>query len=457
MLDTIAIVGLRGFAESQKLVAAKPNGAPASGLTVIVGANNAGKSTVIEALRAVIQNSAPSFTQGRRNRAAGDKIEIVVTTAEGIAVRLASVEPGTSECERTGPALRGIHIVPSRRAFAPFFGRSEAERDSFMQQMSFPATRTSSIDAFSNRLFTAQKNRAAFDAVLEKVVSPVPKWSIDQQDGGNYFLRLSRGDVVHSSEGLGEGLISLLFIADALYDSKPGDTIVIDEPELSLHPALARKLATLFGEYAKDRQIILATHSPYFVDLAGLERGATVARVHIREEHSHISQLTPAGAGGIRGLLANENNPHILGLNAQEIFFLDDGVILVEGQEDVLFFRQVERSIGLHLLGTYFGWGVGGADNMRQIAAILNDLGFLKVVGILDANKAALAKSLSSEFPHYVFDVIPADDVRSKKASPERAASAGLLDDKNASVRDEYKHATSTLFGKINAYLHPSP
>ena len=42
--------------------------------------------------------------------------------------------------------------------------------------------------------------------------------------------------------------------------------ILIDEPEISLHPDLQRKLFSLLVEYSKDKQIIVSTHSPYFVD-----------------------------------------------------------------------------------------------------------------------------------------------------------------------------------------------
>lgn len=41
--------------------------------------------------------------------------------------------------------------------------------------------------------------------------------------------------------------------------------LVIDEPELHLHPKLQKELATLLIELSKDAQIFIATHSPLFV------------------------------------------------------------------------------------------------------------------------------------------------------------------------------------------------
>lgn len=424
---------------------------------MLVGANNAGKSTAVEALRAICQRQSPSFSQGRRNQAAGDLVCIRAVAENGNATSIKSIRPGSSETsiqnENNGIDLPSLLILPSRRVFNPYFGRSETSRNDYMTNVGFPANRSSSLDQFTYRLFTIEKNRASFDAVLKRVIDPVPNWSIDQMDTGQYFLKIRKGTATHSSEGLGEGLVSLLYIIDALYDSKQGDTIVIDEPELSLHPALQRKLSALLTEYAATRQVIISTHSPYFASLDALPNGATVARVHVVDEESQISQLSDETAQEVFGLLKNQNNPHILGLNAQEIFFVEDRVILVEGQEDVIFFKRVEDAIGLSLTGTFFGWGVGGAENMRRIAKLLQELGFFKVVGILDANRAELSVALSTEFPSYHFFAIPADDVRTKKASPARLAIAGLLDDQNSSIRPEYAEKTRALFSQANNYL----
>ena len=313
------------------------------------------------------------------------------------------------------------------------------------------------MDTFGYRLFRAQKNRDQFNKVLANVLNPVPTWSIDQQEGGNYFMKIVAGDDSHSSEGLGEGLVSLFFIVDALYDSNPGDTIVIDEPELSLHPAFQRRLTDLINTYAADRQIILATHSPYFVSLRALENGATICRAHLKNGQSQLSQLAAATAKAAAGLLADVNNPHVLGLNAQEVFFLEDAVILVEGQEDVIFYERVQDDLKLPLVGTFFGWGVGGADKMKHIARILSDLGFEKVVGILDANKANLITELNKDFPNYLFLAIPADDVRTKNAAPAKLAVGGLLDDKNEHVRPEHEAATRHVFEEINGFFAPPP
>jgi predicted ATP-dependent endonuclease of OLD family len=457
LLSKLTISGLRGFATKQTLSLAQPTGAAGSGLTVVVGANNSGKSTIIEALRAFAQRQPPSFAQGRRNIASGDKVEIEVTDKNGNTTSLRTIRPGSSESEfqesANAVARNHLLVLPSRRVFNPYFARSVTTRDDYMTHIGFPAQRTATVDQFAFRLFALEKKPEAFNAVLAKVVSPAPVWSIDQMDSGQYFLKIRKDDSTHSSEGLGEGLVSLLFIIDALYDSADGDCIAIDEPELSLHPALQRKLASLLVEYSATRQIILATHSPYFTVIDALGSGATIARIHLKSGSSTISQVSPTVAAALPKLIRDQNNPHVLGLDAQEIFFIEDNVILLEGQEDVVFFPHIAGALCPGITATFYGWGVGGADKMITITQLLFELGFARVAGILDANKSEVATALSETFPDYKFDVIPANDVRTKRARPARPSVQGLLNDENTAVRPELVEKTTQVLIGIRDYL----
>jgi hypothetical protein len=159
------------------------------------------------------------------------------------------------------------------------------------------------------------------------------------------------------------------------------------------------------------------------------------------------------GRSRISSLLADLNNPHVLGLDANEAFFLTDRVILLEGQEDVMFFPKVLSDLDVRTGGHFYGWGVGGADKLGTIAQILNDLGFAKVAAILDANKAHLISDLQNEFPEYLFVSQPADDVRFRK---ERADRTSLLAENSTSVRNEYRAATVKMLEKINLYFSDS-
>jgi hypothetical protein len=70
-----------------------------------------------------------------------------------------------------------------------------------------------------------QDNREGFNKILEQIINPVPEWYIDQSDTGQYYLKFRTGNEFHTSDGMGEGLVSLFFIVDALYDSNPGNIV----------------------------------------------------------------------------------------------------------------------------------------------------------------------------------------------------------------------------------------
>ena len=457
-VNSLTIQGLRGFAEEQTLRFAQPTGRAGSGITILVGPNNGGKSTVIEAMQAWSTRRGPSFSEGKRNSQAGDRVLIRIEQ-DGKLHELKTVDAGGSQTVREpDDYARNCYVLPSRRFFNPYFGSGQRNRERYAENHSLPDTRSTATDDFSQRLFYALQHLDDFNRVLERVVNPAPIWTIDQSDQGQYYLKIDSHGQFHNSDGLGEGVVSLLFIVDALYDSKEGDLIAIDEPELSLHPAYQRRLAALLADYARHRQIVIATHSPYFADFEHVLNGAEVARVHQRDGSSIVSQLKRETAELFEGVLKDSHNPHVLGLDAREVFFQGDGVVVVEGQEDVVYYPKVlsglveagemSQDIAVHLAECFFGWGAGGAEKIERIVTLLNDLGFERVAGIVDKNMSRLTAELQSKFPNYIFCAIAADDVRSKPGMELRDPPHGLLDE-NGVLRPEYVQETGILFSHI--------
>ena len=97
MIKELSISGFRGFGQTQMVKFAIPDKEHVgSGLTIITGANNAGKTTIIESIRAFIGNDSPSFSEGRRNQMADGKIALSLTDANGEIYTITSVPGGGS-------------------------------------------------------------------------------------------------------------------------------------------------------------------------------------------------------------------------------------------------------------------------------------------------------------------------------------------------------------------------
>lgn len=289
-----------------------------------------------------------------------------------------------------------------------------------------------------------------FDSLLKKALGDDLDWTIDQSESGTYYLRLTFDGCSHTSEGMGDGIWSIFTICDALYDSKEGDTIAIDEPELSLHPSLQKSVINLLKEYAKNRQIIIFTHSPYFVDWDSILNGANLFRTLKSNGNIDIYKLSNESVETIRKLVGNLQNPHILGFEAKEIFFITDKVIIVEGQDDVIMYQKAAEQLHKTFIGTFFGWGAGGAGNIDKVLMILKDLGYEKVAAIYDGNQKDKKEQDEKEelFSAYFFGIISKDDIRDK----DDKGVEGLMTTKGE-LKSESKEEMIKLIESINDYF----
>ena len=77
MLKKISINGLRGFGENEIINFSLPNDKVGSGLNIIVGPNNTGKTTIIEAIKFFNSDKMHiSFSEGKRNSRNDNKVDI---------------------------------------------------------------------------------------------------------------------------------------------------------------------------------------------------------------------------------------------------------------------------------------------------------------------------------------------------------------------------------------------
>lgn len=87
-----------------------------------------------------------------------------------------------------------------------------------------------------------------------------------------------QSDMYLDANSFSDGTLRFIALATLLLQPNPPETIIIDEPELGLHPAAISKLGGLVRRASSKAQIILATQSPEVVDCFSPEEIIVVSR-----------------------------------------------------------------------------------------------------------------------------------------------------------------------------------
>ena len=168
------------------------------------------------------------------------------------------------------------------------------------------------------------------------------------------------GDINSLSAGQ-KSIIHLIFEAYGRDDVK-GGLVVIDEPEIHLHYQFQSKYLKILEDLAKEQEIqcILVTHSEGFISNDTIKY---IKRFSLNEERNSIMYV-PEITEDQKGLIKILNNTQ-----AARILFLNK-VLLVEGQDDEYFFRDVIKRLQPDLSQNINIYGVNGKDNISSVNSL---------------------------------------------------------------------------------------
>jgi predicted ATPase len=124
--------------------------------------------------------------------------------------------------------------------------------------------------------FLQERHPGTFEAILNTVrqIAPFLGTLVLRPEALNpNLIRLRWRHVGHDElfdvSDLSDGTLRFLALTALLLQPDPPSTIVLDEPELGLHPAAIAQLAALIHQVAPQVQIIAATQSPTFANHFG--------------------------------------------------------------------------------------------------------------------------------------------------------------------------------------------
>lgn len=443
MLKTIQIENFLGFKKSKLIEFSFPNGKIGSGLTIFVGENNSGKSSIFEAIKKLKKDSRFLPKERHRNQNPtilftdeNDRLTKVYRTNKAIA-KLEIAEGGSISVDK-------FEIINSRRHWqATFSTQSTNNYLQYVTNANSMDSRAGGIDTFLGSLLDQilQDNNKyqMFNDMLSRLIPSFIKWETDtDNDGRDYIKYYISTDHYHDTSTVGDGVISLFKICAHLVSTEQDLILCIDEPDLSLSPRARKILAMELAIASKTKQILVNTHCPHFVNWPDLINGAVLHRVmkdkdgecklfKLDTKSVHFDRMTQS--------LEDWQKPHILDTVAKEFFFAQN-IIFLEGQEDLGLIRRFIQEKGIHVNFDFFGYGAGGSANIPSLLQLSKELG-IKAGALFDKNAPGLEKIDINSFK--VVE-LPFDDIRIKKERPSLTGlfnENGTISQKNEQILNE--------------------
>ncbi len=134
------------------------------------------------------------------------------------------------------------------------------------------------------------------------------------------------------------------------------DILLVEEPEIHLHPALETSMMRYLKRVSCQCQIFITTHSTNFLDTAEMNNVYLVSKPQsTRVQHLNVEE-------------AEEQIPQELGIRLSSLFMFDR-LVFVEGQSDEDILREWASKLGINFSQSNVGFiAMGGVRNFAHFA-----------------------------------------------------------------------------------------
>ena len=198
----------------------------------------------------------------------------------------------------------------------------------------------------------------SIDLIME--ITETGNFSLLIKDKGNENKH-DRFSITERSEGAKQFLSLILSLSlETTIHERKNELILIDEPEVHLHPSGIRDLAKELLKIGQNNYVFLATHSPFMIDKAHKERHYIV-----RKNKKAITEITRIKVTD--NIIDDEVLNEAFGINVYRDL-LNPHSVLVEGASDKMILQKAFILLGRKDIGIANGHG----SNIDTLASKMN-------------------------------------------------------------------------------------
>jgi len=117
-----------------------------------------------------------------------------------------------------------------------------------------------------NNVTRLPSTKRRFDSLLQALSPGFESFTTTILGGAVQLFLVENGDREISAKRLSDGTLRFLALLSILLHPEPPPVVVLEEPELGLHPDLVPTMAKLLVEASQRMQLIVTTHSDILVD-----------------------------------------------------------------------------------------------------------------------------------------------------------------------------------------------
>lgn len=321
MITTVKIANFKSIGEPGVELELKP-------LTLLVGPNGGGKSSILEAIAVAAQGGSsgrlvqfpdPGHLWHKRSPESQPSIVLGVPpeddslpgafllefrlTDDPYRPRVAFSKRLLAEIVRENDATNAVNrartrtfLISALRGSVPFTGSTHVSGVEV-------GPRGANLIPYLALLFSKREHREVADTIARWA----DRFGVSDLKAGFWGDNVTGADYEDKALGAtldlalaSAGARQVLVLITQLFAAGPGSLVMVEEPEISLHPEHQLQLLEMFGEAIKGgRQVLATTHSIFLVSGLGYAvakgwlKAEDVAVFHVEKTEGEGTQVTP--------------------------------------------------------------------------------------------------------------------------------------------------------------------